>query len=471
MATVHSFTQGKILSPLLRFSLPILMALLLQAMYGAADLLIVGQFNSSADVSAVATGSQIMQTLTTVITGLSMGTTILLAQKIGQGRQKEAGKVIGSGIFLFGMIALVLTLVVELTAGPLASLMQAPAEAFDKTVEYVRICSAGTVFIVAYNVLGSIFRGLGDSKTPLLAVLIACVLNIAGDLLFVGVFGMATGGAALATVLAQSVSVILCIWIIRRRGLPFPFALSDIRFHRELVGRTARLGAPIALQDFLVSISFLVILAIVNSLGVIVSAGVGVAEKLCAFIMLVPSAFSQALSAFVGQNVGAGQHARARRSLVCGMASSFVISLFLAYLSFFHGDMLARIFSNDDPVILAAAEYLKAYAIDTLLVSFLFCFIGYFNGYGSTRFVMLQGILGAFFVRIPVSFFMSQLKPVSLFLVGLATPCSTSVQILLCVGWFFATAAPGKTAWGRSGTVKEDHFLKNFFAEKTPENG
>ena len=178
-------------------------------------------FNSSADVSAVATGSQIMQTLTTVITGLSMGTTILLAQKIGQGRQKEAGKVIGSGIFLFGMIALVLTLVVELAAGPLASLMQAPAEAFDKTVEYVRICSAGTVFIVAYNVLGSIFRGLGDSKTPLLAVLIACMLNIAGDLLFVGVFGMATGGAALATVLAQSVSVILCIWIIRRRGLPF----------------------------------------------------------------------------------------------------------------------------------------------------------------------------------------------------------------------------------------------------------
>lgn len=238
MATVHSFTQGKILSPLLRFSLPILVALLLQAMYGAADLLIVGQFNSSADVSAVATGSQVMHTLTTVITGLSMGTTILLAQKIGQKQQDEAGKVIGSGIFLFGIIALVLTVVVELTAGPLASLMQAPAEAFDKTVEYVRICSAGTIFIVAYNVLGSIFRGLGDSKTPLLAVLIACVLNIAGDLLFVGVFGMATGGAALATVLAQSVSVILCIWIIRRRGLPFSFVLSDIRFHRHLVGRT-----------------------------------------------------------------------------------------------------------------------------------------------------------------------------------------------------------------------------------------
>lgn len=162
-----------------------------------------------------------MHTLTTVITGLSMGTTILLAQKIGQKRQDEAGKVIGSGIFLFGIIALVLTVVVEIAAGPLASLMQAPAEAFDKTVEYVRICSAGTIFIVAYNVLGSIFRGLGDSKTPLLAVLIACILNIAGDLLFVGVFGMATGGAALATVLAQSVSVILCIWIIRRRGLPF----------------------------------------------------------------------------------------------------------------------------------------------------------------------------------------------------------------------------------------------------------
>ena len=247
------------------------------------------------------------------------------------------------------------------------------------------------------------------------------MLNIAGDLLFVGVFGMATGGAALATVLAQSVSVILCIWIIRRRGLPFSFVLSDIRFHRHLVGRTARLGAPIALQDFLVSISFLVILAIVNSLGVIVSAGIGVAEKLCAFIMLIPSAFSQALSAFVGQNVGAGQHARARRSLLCGMAASFVISLFLAYLSFFHGDILARIFSNDTPVILAARGLGDVYKR---------------QGYGSTRFVMLQGIIGAFLVRIPVSFFMSQLKPVSLFLVGLATPCSTMVQIILCSVWF-----------------------------------
>lgn len=437
MSAIKTFTEGKIFTPLLRFSIPILFALLLQAMYGAVDLLIIGQFCSSADVSAVATGSQIMQTITSVITGLAMGTTILLAQKIGQNRREEAGDVIGSGIVLFAIVGVFFTVLMELIAVPFSTLMQAPPEAFDKTVQYVRICSAGTVFIVAYNVLGSVFRGMGDSKTPLLAVSIACVLNILGDLLFVAGLGMETGGAALATILAQSISVVLCFAVIRKRGMPFPFSKKNIRFHKRLIAQTARLGAPIALQDFLVSISFLVVMAIINSLGVFASAGVGVSGKLCGFIMLVPSAFSQALSAFVGQNIGAGKPERAKRALLCGMLSSFLIGVLLAYLSFFHGDILSRIFSQDEPVIAASWEYLKAYSIDTLLVSFLFCFIGYFNGCGTTRFVMLQGIIGAFGVRIPVSFLMSRIQPVSLFLVGLATPSSTVVQILLCVIWFF----------------------------------
>lgn len=432
----QSFIEGKILSPLIRFALPILLALFLQAMYGAVDLLIVGQFGTPAGVSAVATGSQIMQTVTTVLVGLSMGITILIGQRIGEGRAEEAGRAVGAGICLFTAIALVLTAVMLLSSRALASMMHAPEAAFSQTVSYVQICSAGTVFIVAYNVLGSIFRGIGDSKIPLITVAIACALNIAGDLLFVAVFQMAAAGAALATVIAQAGSVLLSFFVIRRRKLPFTLTRKHLRLEWRLIRKILSLGVPIAFQDLLVHISFLVILAIVNSLGLIASAGVGVAEKLCAFIMLVPSAYMQSMSAFVAQNMGAKRPERAKRALVYSILSSLAAGLVMAYLSFFHGSFLASIFAGDAEVIAAAADYLRAYSIDCILVSFLFCFIGYFNGCEKTTFVMLQGIIGAFCVRIPVSYFMSRIPGVSLFYIGLATPCSTVVQILLCLFYY-----------------------------------
>ena len=449
----NTFTEGKIFAPLMRFALPVLLALCLQAMYGAVDLLVVGQFGTAADVSAVATGSQMMQMLTAVVTGLAMGTTILLGQAIGQKRLEEAGNIIGSSICFFALLAIGITFVMLFVTNPFTDFMQAPPEAFAKTVSYVKICTLGAVFIVAYNLLGSVFRGMGDSKTPLLTVAAACVFNIAGDLFFVAVLGMEADGAAIATVLAQAFSVVLCIWVVHKKGLPFPFSIRNIRFRSSLIGRIVKLGFPIALQDGLVSVSFLAIIAIVNGLGVVASAGVGVAEKLCAFIMLVPSAFSQSLSAFVAQNIGAGKEKRAKKAMGCGMAASLLAGAVMSYLSFFHGDMLAGIFSQDREVILAAFDYLRAYAIDTLFVSFLFCFIGYFNGCGRTTFVMVQGITGAFFIRIPVSYLLSRIEPVSLFLVGLATPCSTLVQITLCFGYFIWTASVHRGQQGQKESV------------------
>ena len=436
MKETQNFTKGNILTSLVRFALPVLAALFLQTMYGAVDMLVVGQFATAADVSAVSTGSWLMQLITSFVVGIAMGTTVLLGRRLGEGKPEEAGKIIGASIVLFTIIGVVITFFMELCAVPVAQIMRTPIEAFDATVLYVRICSAGSVFNVAYNVLGSIFRGIGDSRMPLVTVAIACVFNIAGDFLLVGVFGMATAGAAIATVLAQALSVIISVLIIRRQKLPFTFRRTDIVFDRKRMGSVFRLGLPIAFQDLLVSISFLAITAIVNSLGVIPSAGVGVAEKLCGFIMLVPSAFNQSMSAFVAQNMGAGRMDRAKRALLCGIGMSLVVGVFMAWLSFFHGDLLAGLFARDEAVIAAAADYLKAYAIDCLLVSVMFCMIGYFNGCGKTLFVMLQGIAGAFGVRIPVSLIMSRIKPVSLFKVGLATPCSSVVQIILCVGYF-----------------------------------
>lgn len=429
------FTEGKIMQPLILFALPVLLALFLQAMYGAVDLLVIGKFATSADVSAVSTGSQIMMTLTNLVSSFAMGTTVLLGQQIGSGKREEGGRTVGTAIVMFACIAVAMTAILVVFAPQICSIMNAPKEAFDKTVAYVRICGGGMLVIVAYNLIGCIFRGIGDSRTPLLTVAIACVCNIAGDLLLCAVFRMGTEGAAAATVFAQVVSVVISFLVIRRKELPFLMKKENIRIHGASLRKMAGLGAPIALQDLLVSISFLIILAIVNSMGVIASAGVGVAEKVCAFIMLISSAFMQSISAFVAQNYGAGHMDRAKKALHYGVLVSFVIGVGMFFLSFFHGDVLAGIFSSDESVILEAADYLKAYAIDCLFTAIFFCYTGFYNGIGRTKFVMLQGMVGAFGVRVPVSYLMSIQPQTSLFKIGMATPMSSIVQLILCLGY------------------------------------
>lgn len=431
------FTEGKIVIPFLRFAGPVLMALFLQAMYGAVDLLIVGKFASSADVSAVSTGSQIMHTITNLISSMCMGMTIILGQKIGEKKASEGGRIIGSGLLMFLIIGILLTIVLPLSAPELAVIMHAPREAFELTVRYIRICGAGAIIIIIYNLIGGVFRGIGDSNTPLVTVLIACIFNIFGDLVLVAGFNLGTEGAAIATVAAQLISVVISWILISKKTLPFEFHRNFIKWNGKIVKRILLLGTPIALQELLVGISFLVILAIVNAIGLKESAGIGVAEKVCAFIMLVPASFMQSMSAFVAQNRGAGKLDRAIKGFKSAVAISFSFGVVMFYIAFFHGNILSGIFSKDTGVILASADYLKAYAIDCMLTCFLFCFIGFYNGMGCTSFVMIQGIIGAFLVRVPVSFLMSEWEPVSLFHIGLATPCSTIIQIILCFGYLW----------------------------------
>ena len=266
----------------------------------------------------------------------------------------------------------------------------------------------------------------------MIAVGIACVFNIIGDLFFVAVLHLGASGAAIATVIAQLISVVISFFIIKMKKLPFELNRTHLKIKKNYAMNIIRIGSPIALQDFLVGISFLVMLAIVNSIGVTESAGVGVAEKVCAFIMLVPAAFMQSMSAFVAQNYGAGYIDRAVKTLRTGIVVSVFFGIVMFFVTFFHGDLLAGIFSNKPDTVSDAFDYLKAYAIDCLLTCFLFCFIGFYNGIARTKFVMIQGIVGAFLVRIPVAFLMQHIGGGSLFLIGLATPCSTVLQIILC---------------------------------------
>ncbi len=433
MDDTKSFTSGGVLGSLIKFAIPVFVAMFLQSLYGAVDLLVVGQFAETIDVSGVATGSLLMQTVTMIITGLSMGVTVYVGQKIGEKKDEEAGKAIGSGIVLFILLGAVLSVSLVFFTKQLANLLHAPSEAYVQTCEYITVCGIGTIFIGLYNLLGAIFRGIGDSKTPLFTVFVACIINIVCDLLFVAVLGLGAMGAALATIIAQAVSVIVSVLIIIKKTLPFKLKKEYIRFNRQLILHELRLGTPIALQEFLVGVSFMVIQTVVNAIDVTASAGVGVADKVCAFIMLVPSAFSQSISAFVAQNIGAGYKDRALKALKYGILTSLCIAVFIGSFTFFKGNILANIFTNDGEVIEQAFNYLRAYAIDTLFTAILFCYIGYYNGCGKTLFVMVQGIVGAFCVRIPVVFIMSSLPNSTLFHIALATPVSSIVQILLCI--------------------------------------
>ena len=423
MSSRIDFTSGSVPRALIHFALPVMFALFLQAMYGTVDLLIVGQFASSTDVSAVATGSQIMQTVTNLISSLATGTTVLLGQKIGQKKPSEGGKIAGASLILFALIGIAFSLLLTLGAAPLSRAMNAPEAAFLKTVHYLSICG-GALIMIFYNLIGGLFRGMGDSRTPFIAVAIACVSNIVLDLLMVAVFSFGAAGAALATVLSQAISVLVSYHLISNRPLPFAMTRAHVTFHKETIKRILSLGIPLAVQDLFVGLSFLIILAIANSLGVNASAGVGVSEKICGFIMLVSAAFMQSMAAFTAQNKGAGRMDRAIKGLQCAMGLSCGCGLIMGFFTFFHGDILAGLFTSSPSVMAAAADYLKAYAFDAFLTSFLFCFIGFYNGLGLTSFVMAQGILGSFGVRV----WQHRAQPSSrLFFALAAGPCSKSI--------------------------------------------
>lgn len=426
------FTSGSILGKLLRFMMPVLGAQILQAMYGAVDLLIVGQFGTTAGISGVSTGSAIVNLITFMVTGLVMGLTVLIGRYIGERRPERAGKAIGGAICFFSALAVVFTVILLLFARPFAVLMQAPEEAIDLTVTYVRICGGGLIFIIAYNLISSIFRGLGNSTLPLIFVAIACVVNIFGDLLFVAVLHMNVAGAALATVLAQAVSVVLSLVIIRRQELPFRMTRKDIRFNSE-VGKFVRIGVPIAFQEVLTNLSFLALCAFINRLGLDASSGYGVANKITSFILLLPGSLMQSMSAFVAQNVGAGKEERARKSMFTGIAIGATIGVPIAAAAFLCGDVMSAVFSSDPAVIARSAEYLKGFALESVVTAFLFSFIGYFNGHGQTMWVMIQGLAQSFLVRLPMSYLMSIQPNASLTMIGLAAPSATVFGILLNV--------------------------------------
>ncbi|MBS6711702.1 MAG: MATE family efflux transporter [Ruminococcus sp.] len=429
------FTQGSILKKLVAFMMPVLGALILQAAYGAVDLLVVGRFGSTSGLSAVSTGSQVLNLVTFVVVQFAMGITVLIARYLGEKKPEKIGAVIGGGAIVFTIISVVLFIVMVCFAHPISILMQAPEEAVDLTASYVRICGGGIFFIVAYNLLSAIFRGLGDSKSPLLFVLVACIVNVIGDLALVAGLHMDAAGAAIATVSAQALSVVFAVVLLIKKELPFSIARKDFRLNPQCK-KFLKIGLPLALQEFLTQVSFLALCAFVNRLGLEASSGYGVACKIVNFAMLVPSALMQSMASFVSQNIGAGKKKRAKKSMFTGIGVGLVVGCLVFALVIFKGDMLAGFFSTDAAVIENGYAYLKGFALETIVTAILFSMVGYFNGNNKTIWVMTQGLIQTLLVRLPLAYFMSIQPNASLTKIGLAAPISTMVGVVLNIGFY-----------------------------------
>ncbi len=429
------FTQGSILKKLVFFMLPILGALILQAAYGAVDLLVVGRFGSTSGLSAVSTGSQVLNLITFVVTQFAMGITVLIGRYLGEKKPQHIGQLIGGAVLVFSIISAVLFILMLTCAGRLAVLMQAPGEALLLTTDYIRICGCGIFFIVAYNVLSAIFRGLGDSRSPLLFVLVACIVNIAGDLILVAGFRLDAAGAAIATVLAQAVSVVCALVILRKKELPFRIQKSDFRLNTQC-RKFLVIGFPLALQEFLTQMSFLALCAFINRLGLDASSGFGVACKIVNFAMLIPSSLMQSMASFVSQNIGAGNPKRARQSMYTGIGIGMVFGCIVFALVWLSGDVLSAVFTTDSAVIANSYAYLKGFAPETILTAVLFSMAGYFNGNNKTVWVMIQGLVQTLLVRLPFAYLMSIQADASLAKIGLAAPASTAVGILLNICFY-----------------------------------
>ncbi len=437
--------QGNVLSSLLKFTIPILLSLILQTTYGSIDLLIVGQFASVGDLSGVNIGSQIVSAVTAFCTGLSMGTTILIGRFIGANQEEKTSSVVGNSIIIFAFLTVVVTIALVLFNGEITQVMQTPIESITATQSYLFYSGLGTIFIIAYNLLGSIFRAIGDSNTPLIAVAIACVFNVILDLLFVAYFDMGAAGAAIATTIAQGFSVVFSLLLLKRKTLPFSFSFKDISYDSYISKEILSLGLPAALQTLLGRISFICITAILNTFGVAVSAAAGIVSKITNMIMLVPSSFMQAIAVFTAQNHGAKKLNRAKLALKYSIGISLFVSVFAFYISSFHGTILIGLFTNDPSIIEPGLLYLRIYAIDTILVSFLFCTLGYFNGYGKTKFAMLQSLLSSFLIRIPFTYFLSRLPNTNLFITGIGIIVATVASIIACIIYYVYFIKPKET--------------------------
>lgn len=430
----NDFTQGNIFKNLVKFSIPFFLSYFMQTLYGLADMFIIGQFNGAEVITAVSIGSQIMHMLTVIIVGIAMGTTVMIGRYVGAKKQREVAAIIGNSVTVFLVISIALCVILLACMNPIINIMSTPVESVEQTRYYLIICFIGIPFITAYNVISSIFRGLGDSKSPMYFIAIACSMNIVLDIIFIGVMGMQSQGAALGTVLAQTGSVIFALFSILKRDMGISISRKDFIPEKKAVLDILKIGFPVAVQDGFIQISFIIITVIANTRGVEIAAAVGIVEKIIGIMFLVPSSMLSAISALAAQNVGAGLHKRASRTLFYGVYIAVGFGILCSLITEFRAEQIVSLFINDAEVIVYGKQYLSSYVVDCIVAGIHFCFSGYFCAYGKSIVSFIHNLCSIVLVRIPGAYLASIYFPDTLFPMGMAAPAGSLLSALICVG-------------------------------------
>ncbi len=430
-------TSGSVSKAILRFALPYLLSYFLQTLYGMADLYMIGRFGGVNDTTAVADGSQVMHMLTVMIVGLAMGTTVMVGRAVGARKTKEAATVIGNTVTMFMVLSLLGMVVLLCSAGGIVSLISVPAEAVEGTVSYLMICFTGIPFITAYNILSAIFRGMGDSKSPMYFIAVACGANVLLDYIFMGVLHLGPTGAALGTTLSQTLSVIFALTAICRKNTGIRLCRRDFIPRKTVMGQLLQIGLPVAVQDGCIQVAFIVITIIANQRGLTDAAAVGVVEKIISGLFIVPSSMLATVSALVSLDIGAGEHERAGQTLRFATLMAVGYGIIIVLLVECTAPLAVGLFTGDAAVAAAGSAYLRSYIVDTIFAGVHFCFTGFFAAYGRSYIGFLHNILAIVLVRVPGSYLASEFFPDTLFPMGMAAPAGSLLSVLICVGIYY----------------------------------
>ncbi len=432
-AMEKNLTTGSVFKNLIFFSLPYLLSYFLQTLYGMADLFIVGQFNATDSITGVSIGSQVMHMITVMIVGLAMGATVTIGRSVGAQDKKSASRYVGNTVTLFMLGSIVLAAVLLIFVRPIVSIMSTPAEAVESTVDYLTICFIGIPFITAYNIISSIFRGLGDSKSPMYFIAIACACNIGLDYLFIGALGLGSAGAALGTTLSQTISVIISLIVIKKSDTGIKLTKDDFKLKKSVISNVLKIGIPVSLQDGFIQISFIIITIIANRRGLNDAAAVGIVEKIIGFLFLIPSSMLSAISALGAQNIGAGKPHRAKLTLRYAIYFIMISGIFVIGTVELIAPQLVGMFDDSPEVIRLGTQYLRSYVVDYLFAGIHFCMSGYFCAIEKSGISFLHNSLSIVLARVPVAYITSKRFPKNLFPMGCAAPLGSLISIVICV--------------------------------------
>ena len=432
----RNLTSGSVLKNIIYFSLPYMLSYFLQTLYGMADLFIIGQFDGVAGTTAVSNGGQVMYMLTVIIVGLAMGTTVNIGKAVGRCDREDISRIIGNTVTMFMTISVVLMVVLILLVRPIVSVIGTPSQAVEGSVNYLTVCFIGIPFITAYNIIGSIFRGMGDSKSPMYFIATACFANIVLDYLFIGVLKLGPTGAALGTTLSQTLSVLISLIYIRKKNTGIELEKSDLKPDKETIGKILKTGIPVSLQDGFIQVAFIIITVIANHRGINDAAAVGIVEKVIGVLFIVPSSMLATVSALSAQNIGAKKYDRAEKTLRYAIILTVSYGIVVATITQFISKLIISLFSPDSTVILLGSEYLTGYSWDCIFAGIHFCFTGYFCAYGKSYIGFVHNIISILFIRIPGSYLASAMFSDTLLPMGFAASAGSVLSILICVGAF-----------------------------------